>query len=155
MGLMACTSGDKLQQRVEEQQHQRDGDCQAAALVEQCVLIGLQTLCNSSVASRSLQQCASLACNRCCSNRGQPSQQQQQPAFISYHHAHSLSQLHPHSVFSPLPPPARPSLVKRQNCLRCRYSSYQLLPLLIMTSTSPPPPPLPIACQLLSSTRAL
>jgi hypothetical protein len=33
---------------------------QSAALVEQCVLIALQSLCNSSVSSRALQQCARL-----------------------------------------------------------------------------------------------
>jgi hypothetical protein len=66
--MMTCTCDDQLlppkeqQHDVEQQQQQQ----QASMIVEQCMLISLQILCNSSVASRALQQCAS--CPRlCCS----------------------------------------------------------------------------------------
>jgi hypothetical protein len=55
--LMACVHDGKLVQAATQHAPPHDADPHNSALVEQCLLISLQTLCNSSVNSRSMQQC--------------------------------------------------------------------------------------------------
>jgi len=56
--LMACVSDGKLLQAPSEHAPPHESNHHDTALIEQCLLISLQTLCNSSVHSRALQQCA-------------------------------------------------------------------------------------------------
>jgi hypothetical protein len=56
--LMACVRDGRLLQAQSEHVPPDKSNRHDIALVEQCLLISLQTLCNSSVHSRALQQCA-------------------------------------------------------------------------------------------------